>query len=182
MVTIDTIADYFKYLCTQHPALQHSDAAGQQVFEVLPLEESFSALRSAIKPKDYLVRLLLPTFAYTNDGNNALKKYEVGLMVVKYHGARTDTDILAVLAAAETVADNLIARYLHDSRNGYAAFQYLNNTPRDIDAQGEVLHKVIDGAYSGVQIIFSLTVTRKTALSCQTIVWPDNGTTPYPLP
>ena len=60
---LDDIISYFKYLCTQHVLLLHSDNVGSRVFEVRDLDAAFGALRTGVKEKDFLVRFILPTIS-----------------------------------------------------------------------------------------------------------------------
>lgn len=184
MVDIDILNRYFRYLCVQHPLLQHGSASGQRVFETHPLESAFSAIRTGGKAKSFLVRLLLPTKSYRADGDNARVVYQVGLLVLKYHSIRDqeDADTIAALAAAESVSDQLMMRMVADSREGVGPLAGRNDSVDGLDAQCEFVLAEMDGSYSGVLTTFNIHVTRKVANECQTVVWPDGGNTPTPLP
>lgn len=185
MFKIADIVSYFRYLCEQHPLLLHSDAVGQRVYEVRGLEEAFASIRTTAKPKDYLVRFLMPTMVLNAgaDADHTRKDYQVGLLVLYYHSGREEggNEVVEAVNASEQVADQMIARLLSDSRDGYAPFQYLNSTPQALDLSGEVVLRVLDGAYSGVLYLFSLKTTRNVRPECQPASWVDGGAgTPWP--
>lgn len=183
MQYIDDVVEYFNYLCTQHPLLLHADTVGQRVFEVRDLDDAFGALRTGAKEKDYLVRLVLPTMELRAQGNNALKAYQWGLMVMKYHGRRDTTDgsVLDAIAASEKVADEMLERIVSDSRNGYALFGNSIDSAEDLKATGEVLLRLLDTSYSGVFVLFEFTTFRKmistSTADCDAVAWLDDGLT-----
>lgn len=183
MQWIDNAIDYFRYLCEQHPDLLHDEAVGLRVFEVRDLEEAFGALRTGIKPKAFAVRLVLPSMSYRGEGNNARKKYQFGLLVAKSHGKRDtlDADVIAAIAAAEKITDEILERMVSDSRNGYALFLYSIDQTDNLAATGEVVLNVFDGTYSGILTMFEFEVFRKMVSTssdgCDAVGWLDGGLT-----
>lgn len=181
MLYLSDVVAYFRYLCEQHPSLLHTETTGERVFEVLPLEEAFSALRAGAKEKDYLVRLLLPQISLSNQGENAAKGYEVSLLVLRYHGTReaTKSGIVAALSNAEQVADNFFQRMVLDSRAGHPLFLGRADQASGLNMSGECVMNVMDGAYSGVLYSFFIATFR-----CLTgdfdVPWEDGGATPFP--
>jgi hypothetical protein len=185
MFHLDDIVSYFKYLCEQHPLLLHADTAGARVFEVRDLDNAFGALRTGVKEKDFLVRLVLPTVEYRTEANNARKHYQLGLLVAKYHGRRevTDTDTIDAIAAAERVADDMLERVVSDSRNGYPLFRSSVDQVSDLKPTLEFVPALFDGSYSGVLLLFEFAPARKIiSTECNPVAWVDEGLTPIPDP
>jgi len=184
MQYLDDVVDYFRYLCTQHPDLLHSDTVGQRVFEVRDLDEAFGALRSGAKEKACLVRLILPTMDLRSESNNARLAYQLGLLVAKYHGRREvlDADTIEAIAASEKIAGEILERVVSDSRNGHSLFGSSVDQASDLKATGEVLLRLMDGTYSGVLFMFEFTTFRKiysqVTVDCDGITWLDGGLTP----
>jgi len=180
---IKEVIDYFRYLSTQHPLLLHDDAAGSRVFEVRDLENTFGALRSGAKEKDFLVRFVLPTLTMKRYDNNAWKVYQTGLLVLKYHGKRDieDADVITAMKAAEQVADEFVERMVSDSRNGYALFGNALDNVDNLHLTGEFVTFQLDSTYSGVLIMFDLPVFRKIistdTVDCDAVAWADGGLT-----
>ena len=180
---IKEVIDYFRYLSTQHPLLLHDDAAGSRVFEVRDLENTFGALRSGAKEKDFLVRFVLPTLTMKRYDNNAWKVYQTGLLVLKHHGKREieDADVIAAMKAAEQVADEFVERMVSDSRNGYALFGNALDNVDNLHLTGEFVTFQLDSTYSGVLIMFDLPVFRKMistdTADCDAVAWADGGLT-----
>jgi hypothetical protein len=185
MAHLTDLVNYFRYLCTQHPLLLHTDAAGHRVFEVRDLEAAFSAIRTGIKEKDFAVRLLLPTVEYRSEANNMRKQYQLGLLVAKYHGRRetTDADVIEAITDAERVAEDFLERIVSDSRNGYWLFAYSVDQVDNMKPTLEVLPALFDGSYSGVLLLFEMAPWRKIiSTACDPVAWVDGGLTPPPSP
>jgi hypothetical protein len=178
------IVAYFKYLCTQHPLLLHTDATGDRIFEVRDLEDAFGSLRSTARAKSYVVRFVFPTMGLTRDHDGARKSYELGLLILKWHGKKEseDADVVAAMSAAETVADDIIERIVTDSRQGYGLFEYGIDNPDNLNLQGEFIQRSLDGSYSGVLYMFRFDTPRKlsslSATDCAAVEWLDGGVTP----
>lgn len=162
MLFLSDLVDYFRGLCEAHPDLLHDEASGSRVFEVVPLEEAFNDIRSGAKEKGYLVRLVLPTMSMSDHQNNAAKVYEVGLMVLKYHGTREamKANYIAALTDAEKVADNFIASMVQDSRDGNALFFGRSDRVEWMQVSGDFVTLDGDGSYSGVQYTFRMATFR----------------------
>ncbi len=180
---LSAYADYFRYLCTQHPEVMHSELSGHRAFEVRPLEEAFSDVRTSATTKGVLVHLLLPAITYGADqGGNARKVYEFGLLVAKWHGSRESTKktILDAMSAAERIADELVARLVADSRAGVGLFQYGLDNPDNLGLSGEFVSLEGDASYSGVVYTFKVPAWR--CLDVADVAWIDSGTTPSTIP
>lgn len=181
MKYINDFEAYFRYLCTQHPKLLHSETSGQQVFEVKPVEEAFSAFRTGAVEKGYFVRMLLPTMGFSNGGTTPRKEYQFGLMVGKQYSRREDAKLAGItaLGLAEKVADELVARMIQDSRNGHPLFEGCCDMPDDLNMTGDNYLFEGDGSYAAQLYMFDLSTPRFLETDCQTITWADGGLTPY---
>lgn len=180
---LNAYADYFRYLCTQHPDVLHAETSGQRAFEVKPLEEAFSDVRTAATEKGVLVHLLLPAISYGSDqSGNARKYYEFGLLVAKYHGQREATKkvILDAMSTAERIADDLVTRLIYDSRQGVGLFQYGLDNPDNLALGGEFVMMEGDASYSGV--LYTLKIPAWRCIDVDEVAWVDDGTTPEEIP
>ncbi len=150
------VVDYYQNLCVQHPLLAHDEAAGKRVFEVVAYEEAFGDFRTAGKEKDFFVRFIMPTMDWKNNGNNAFKHYQCGLMVGKYYSARENpkTAKVAAWSAAEAVADDFIARMVYDSRDGHALFNSTIDLIENANLSGDFIDAAGDGSYAAVMYLF----------------------------
>lgn len=159
---ISDVVDYFKNLCVQHPDLQHGEAVGEVVFEVVAYEEAFGDFRTAAVEKEYFVRFILPTMGMTRSDNNARKTYQAGLMVGKYYSTREDEKTVKVEAwsAAERVADDFIARMVYDSRQGNALFFNSIDEPGNLKLSGDFLDNAGDGSWVAVLYMFEFSTFR----------------------
>lgn len=155
---LSDFVDYFKNLSVQHPDLEHSETVGEVVFEVAAYEQAFSDFRTAEEEKAYFVRFILPTMRMEPHGNNAIKKYQVGLMVGKYYSRREGAkeEIVAAWSDAERVADDFIARMLADSRNGYPLFNATGDSVAGINLQGDFWDVQGDGSWAAVLYFFDI--------------------------
>lgn len=179
MLYIADVVQYFQYLCEQHPELLHADEAGQRVFEVRQLEEAERDPRTGIKEKDFLVRLVLPTTELSDQTGNAVKTYEVGLLIAKYHGAREadPADWIAAMSAAERIGDEFVTRMVADSRAGNPLFFGRADMVGGLGVTSEFLMQVGDTSYSGVLLIFRMSTFR--CLDPDDTDWVDDALTGY---
>ena len=153
---LNDVVDYFKDLCVQHPLLAHAETSGQRVFEVIAYEEAFGDFRTAAKEKSYFVRFILPTMQFQRNGNNAYKRYQVGLMVGKFYSIREDlkTAKVTAWANAEKVADDIITRMIYDSREGHALFNSTIDLIENTNLSGDFMDAQGDGSYAAVMYLF----------------------------
>lgn len=184
---IAKIVDYFTYLATQHPALLHSDVSGQRVVEVASLEEAFGDVRTGARPQGPLLRLVLPTSTLSDLNDGAYKQYQWGLMVLRWHGADpTPAQMVAAIGAAETIADDLLARLISDARAGHPLLKFGPRSANALGMAGEVVERMADGTYSGVLYTFNIMEAlglRSTPSSeCAPVAWLDGGLTPSNVP
>lgn len=153
---LNNVVDYFKGLCVQHPLLKHSEDAGRRIFEVIAYDEALGDFKTGAKEKAYFVRFILPTMKWANQGNNAHKHYECGLMVGKFYSTREDakTEKITAWADAERVADDFIARMVYDSREGHALFNSTIDLVENAHLTGDFLDVQGDGSYAAVMYLF----------------------------
>ncbi len=179
---LSNIADYYKYLCEQHPLLLHSNTSGARVFEVKAYEQAFSDFRTAIKPKDYFVRMILPTMTMRSQQMQAVKNYQVGLVFGKFYSRRegSSTDLLNAYTDAEKLADSFITRMVADSRNGHPLFFGSIDVVDNLKVQGDFWQAEGDGSYGAVMYLFDFSTFRGLDADCSDVVWLDGGLTPYP--
>lgn len=180
MVYLTDIAAYFQYLCEQHPLLLHSETSGQRVFEVKAYEQAFGDFRTGVKPKDYFVRMILPSITFMNHGSSAKKWYQGGLLVGRWY-SRAESDKatqMAAYSAAEKVADEFVARMVADSRNGHPVFANSIDQVENLKINGDFIQGEGDLSYSAVLYLFDFGTFRGLDADCQSITWADGGLTP----
>lgn len=159
---IGDFAAYFENLCSLHPDLLHAATTGDRVFEVVAYEDAFSDFRTAGQEKTFFVRFILPTMRFDRDGNNAVKKYQVGLMVGCYYSRREDdsSDLMDAWSDAERVADDFIARMIADSRAGNALLYGSVDTVENLNLSGDFYEAQGDGSYVAVLYMFDVGTAR----------------------
>jgi len=159
---IGDFADYFENLCALHPDLLHQAATGERIFEVVAYEDALSDFRTAGQEKTFFVRFILPTMRMERDGNNAVKKYQVGLVVGCYYSRREDDNSAQMDAwsDAERVADDFIARMIADSRAGNALFYGSADSLESLNLSGDFWDVQGDGSYTAVMYMFDVGTAR----------------------
>lgn len=180
---LEHIVSYFRYLCAQHPDLNHSEQAGQRVFEAKAHEEAFGDFRGGGQEKTYFVRFILPTMRYERSGDNARKTYQCGLMVGCYYSRKEDesTALTSAQSSAERVADDFVARMVADSRAGYALFRGSVDNVDALNLQGDFWDAQGDGSYGAVMYLFDMAVFRCLDAQTTAAAWLDDGETPVDL-
>lgn len=151
----DLYVCYFRHQAENHPALQHADAQGSEVFAVMDIEESFAEFRVGVKPKDYIFRLFNYTYEIIKDETGQYKKMlEGGFLVAKHVGQRdaAPSAVIAARASAEKVVDDIIQNMLADSENGHIMLPYALESGGNISVTPTGL--VGDGTYIGYRCIF----------------------------
>ena len=159
---LSDIVDYFKALCENHPDLQHTDTVGGVIFEVKGYEEAFSDFRTAGAEKTFFVRLIVPTMSFKPSGNNAIKKYQLGIMVGRYYSRREDaqTEQVAAWSDSERIADDFCARMVMDSRDGHELFFRTIDHVDHLDVNAEFLADSGDGSFASVLYTLNFGVFR----------------------
>ncbi len=179
---IDDLVAYFEYLCEQHPDLQHADAVGERVFEVVLYEDAFSDFRTAAQEKAFFVRFVLPTMRMERQSANARKVYQVGLMVGRYYSRREDdrSEQTVAWAEAERVADDFMSRMVADGANGYPLFGNNTDTVERLNMSGDFWDVQGDGSWAAVLYFFDLRVFRCIdPQGGSYAAWADGGLTTY---
>jgi hypothetical protein len=147
--------NYFKYLCTQHPLIQHAEAQHQDAFAVIDIEE-LGEFRTKIKTKDLVFRLI----NYTNRvGQNSTgqeyKQLQGGFMILDYFSIRKEgaDGLQAALDRSEGVADQFIERMILDSREGITLFSHSLDSQQNFTIE-TAIGVSSDGSYAGWLILF----------------------------
>jgi hypothetical protein len=168
---------YFKHQAQNHPLLLHTSS--NRVFAVVRSDAAYGDLRSKVKEKDFVFRLLEYTYQRDDNESPARKRIRGGFMVAKFYSQRNGDDdtYFSAIEAAEAVMDDLIDKMISDSENGHPLFGY------DFELSNELtitpVHNVGDGSYAGWEVLFTLRPGWPER--CGTVAWLDNGTTPFTL-
>lgn len=159
---LSDIVTYFECLCKNHPLLTHDEYPGYRVFEVMAYEDALSDFKTAGREKSYFVRFILPTMLMKPNGNNAIKKYQAGLMVGRYYSTREDakTEMVLAWSDAERIADDFMARIAYDSRDGHELFYHTVDHIDNLDVKGDFLPSMGDGSFAAVLYTFDFGVFR----------------------
>ena len=154
---LSDIVSYLQNLCVQHPDLEHAEASGSRIFEVVAYEDALSDFRTAGQEKSYFVRFILPTMIFKSKDNNATKEYQAGLMVGRYYSTREDvrSEQVAAWSASERIADDFIARIVYDSRNGDALFNHSADSLAALDVRADFMPVAGDGSFAAVLYTFN---------------------------
>lgn len=170
--------DYFRHQAINHPTLAHTFTS--RVFAMIGVDEDYGDLRSMVKEKDYVMRLLEYTYQAGQDQGGVFRKSLRGaFMVAKFYSPRNNSsaEYHAALHAAETIMDNIIEKMIRDSRNGHPLFGYALDSTQDF--QIAPVLRPADGAYAGWECVFTLRPLFPEA--CDSVGWLDGGVTPYTL-
>ncbi len=166
--------NYFKHQAETHPALLHTSS--NRVFAVVRSDAAYGDLRSKVKEKDFVFRLLEYTYQY--DDVPARKRIRGGFMVAKFYSQREGDDAayFAAIEAAEEVVDDLVDKLFADSANGHPLFG------QDFSLTNELVvtpvHNGGDGSYTGFEVLFTLRPGWPER--CGSVAWTDGGLTPLP--
>lgn len=183
MILNDTYRKYFKHQAVHHPDLQHDDASGQRVFEVIDVEEALADFRSISTPKGYLMRLINYTYQIgMNDGADAQKYINGGFIIAKYHSHRRDGEdgFNTAMLQSEKIVDEIIEKMVADSRNGHPLFNRSLDTVNSINVQPKIYTG--DSGYSGWICTFNISnYWRNCITHADAPAWTDNGQTPHNL-
>jgi len=167
---------YFKHQAETHPSLLHTDS--NRVFAVVRSDREYGDLRSKVKEKDFVFRLLEYTYQRNDDQVPGRKRIRGGFLIAKFYSQREGDDdtYFTAIEAAEEVMDDMIDKMFQDSRNGHPLFAY------DFDATNELIvtpvHYTGDGSYTGWEVLFTLRPGWPDR--CGSVEWTDDGLTPLP--
>lgn len=178
---LSDIVSYFEYLSMKHPELQHAETEGDRVFEVVAYEDAFSDFKTAGQEKRFFVRVILPTVRFENQGDNARKMYQMGMVVGRYYSRRegSRSEMVQAWSDAERVADDFLARMVADSRNGYALFNNSMDKIQNLNITGDFWDTQGDGSYCAVMYMFEMGLFRCLSSDDATdyAEWTDGGLT-----
>jgi len=182
MQLYDLYIKYFKHQAEQHPALQHQDADGKRVFDVIDVEQAFSGIRSFAKEKDFIFRLLIYTSDITDNYTDDAQKIMLGgFIIAHYHSTRSEgpEGFNIAMSKAEKVGDEIIQKMITDSQNSHPLFNNSFNTAQNISIQPYM--SAGDSTYSGWLFTFRFSHWFKDCLTPGAPAWGDNGETPHDL-
>lgn len=168
--------DYFMHQAIAHPLLSHTDQ--NRVFEMIGIDEDYGDLRSKVKEKDYVVRLLEYSYQVSDFSGAFLRKSIRGaFMIAKFYSPRNDSaaDYLTALGSAEGIVDNFIEKMIADSKAGHPLFGYSLDRVQDFQIAPTI--RPGDGAYAGWECIF--TIRPAFDLACDSVGWTDGGITSH---
>lgn len=171
--------NYFRHQAETHPLLLHSPVQGQQVFEVVEFNAAWEAFRTGVKPKQFIMRLALPTGATDGEVDSTIQLYGA-FLIARYWAVRKDDADDCTLALAESleIAQQIVAKMMADSQNGHPVFEYGSNTAATLDARFTPRMWSGDANYAGYWVTFKLNhIWDSCAESAPD--WLDGGVTPY---
>lgn len=169
--------DYFKYQCENHASLTHGDWVGERVFEVISVEEALGDFRTSGKEKDFVFRLIEPTYVISDDGQAPIRKQvQGGFVVAKFHSPRSGvaSDYYTAMDDAEIIVDDFIAKMIADSKNGHPLFFNSLDSRQQITVTPTL--KRADCSYSGWICTFNFS---QAFSDCASESWEDEGLTPF---
>lgn len=155
MSLYSSYVDYFKYLCTQHPLIQHSDAQHQDAFAVVDIED-LGEFRTKIKTKDLVFRLINYMHKLgQNTTGQEYKELQGGFLILDYYSPRKGggAALQAALDRAEKVVDQFIERMILDSRTGHSLFVNSLDSQQSFTVE-PTMGAHSDGNYAGWLVLF----------------------------
>lgn len=180
MIFSDYYVAYLRHQAINHPALQHDDASGSRVFNMLNLEETFGDLRTGSKEKDFIMRGIWPTQQISDryTEGEVRKYWEGGFIVAKYHKDTTLPAIQNAIAGSEQIADEIIEKMIADSLNGHPLFYHSLDSNQNIQLSTFAL---MAPNWSGVRVLFDFWNFWRNCVDHDTAPgWLDGGLTPLP--
>jgi hypothetical protein len=178
MALYSEYVSYFKYLCQQHPLIQHNEANYQDAFAVIDIED-LGEFRTKIKTKDLVFRLINYMHKLgQNTTGQEYKQLQGGFLIMDYYSSRKDGEagIRAALDRAEAVVDQYIERMILDSRNGYTLFHHSIDSQQNFTIES-VLGNHSDGSYAGWLVLFDFEYYFPVCADNRA-GWLDGATTP----
>lgn len=147
---------YFQTLCELHPDLLHSEA--NSIFRVIHIEEAFGDFRRECEANGTIVRLIYPTYSLTDQGSDARRPAQCGILIAKNYDRRFEGGVgnFAALEFCRKIADDFFEKIITDSRNGYPLFHYSANKPSQLNWTAQVLTTTGDATYAGLLCTFEI--------------------------
>lgn len=160
--------DYFKYIATTHPELQHDDASGDRVFEVMDVEEAFGDFRSAAKEKGVMMRLLLPFGSLTDEqSGNSRIIMQGGFLLAAYHSSRDQgtPEFLNAMSKSYRIAHEIAEKMVDDAQQGHPLFNFSIRSVQHLNWSVQSRVMTADGNYSGYFCLFNFEAPFRNCLA-----------------
>lgn len=175
--------DYFRHQAENHPDLVHSAQEGEQVFNVIDIEQGMLVgLRSGVKPDAFMMRLFHYTYRIHRPGAEMLKIIQGGFMLAKQFSVREDdaAEYQLALREAERVTDEVIEKMLADSQAGHPLFYRSLDSDQDITVVSSPKHS--GTSYAAKICTFTFSQHWRNCIdSSDAPAWLDGGLTPFDL-
>jgi hypothetical protein len=147
---------YMKGIATHHPQLLHSDTEGQQAFHSDKFSDVLDGVfRKALKPTGFCMRYIKPDITpQLDDSEGTLARAESGFLILKRIDDLLEADIEQAEQECSTIAKEIIARLMYDSRNGHELLMYSLNQLQQGSFREETIGFQDDGYWHGVLVTF----------------------------
>ena len=157
MKVIEDYIKYFKHQAEQHPELLHSDVSGSRVFQVIDVEEAFGDFRTAVKEKDFIMRLLWPFWTLTDNYSDSRVSIQGGVLIAKYHGNRKEgsPEFISAMSESAIICHDIAEKMVADSQNNYPLFYESIRSVQHLNWNAQPAPFVGDTNYSGYICTFS---------------------------
>ena len=183
MLFEDLYINYFRHQATNHPDLVHIAQEGEQIFDVIDIEQGMLVgLRSGVKPDAFMMRLFHYTYRIGLISGEMRKIIQGGFMLAKQFSVREDdaAEYRVALREAERVTDEIIEKMLADSQAGHPLFYY--SLDRDQDITVITSPKASGTSYAAKICTFSFSQHWRNCIdSPDAPAWLDDGLTPHDL-
>jgi hypothetical protein len=178
---IGQYANYFEYVASKHPLLNHVAEIGKRTFDVIPQSDvkDFDMIRTEIDAAaDFAMVAVIPTLELqerTDAGVN--RTYTGAFFVLKKYSSRNDEkrSWYGGTSEAEGIAEDILQRIVKDSRNKHPLFH------RSCDTMGALNYRMLErkvSNWSGLLVTFNFSNIMPDCPNTTTN-WLDNGLTPY---
>lgn len=179
MKNIQLYYDYWQHQAESHVDLQHSEADGSRVFEVITIDDALGDFRSGVKKQDFIFRLIKYYFTVGQNEHQISKELNGGFIVAKWYNPREGKEArFAAEVAAERVMNEMIEKMIADSKNGHPLFDHYFDAPQNIRVQN--VENTGDGSYTGWMCIYAADQFFSNCTEPSAARWADGGLTPLP--
>lgn len=171
--------DYFRHQATTHPLLLHTPE--RRVFEVVDFEEAWGDFRTAVKEKDFIMRLVLPSGGVVGHADETVEVLG-GFVIARYWNKRNegDKEMVTAMDASFKVGMDICEKIIADSKEEHPLWYHSANTPDALDISFQPKIYVGDAQYAGYIFLFRWhTAWRNCISSPQAPAWVDGGLTPH---
>lgn len=174
---------YFNYVVSQHPSFTLD--AGEEIFGMAEIEESYGQLKSKVKIGGYFFRLFRYMYrsgqplGQQNVDKNIFAGWFIGKMISVKSSTAAERE--QALADVERINDDFIERLIADSRNGHPTFCHSLDTDHDFATSFTL--NAGDGSFVGCRTTFSFQHYIPVCLNRDgATAWIDGGLTPNVIP